>query len=361
MRKVVALSILAIVLTAGLVPLARAQSQQPAPTPVGTSQEPGPTPKDEQRTVGTDQRENESAPSIIKRLPRAETSQEPQPAPKDEQQIIGRDQRENETAPSIIKKLPPSDVGKDNNQTEKNVKKSSPDWWLTWFTGALAIVALLQCVLLFRQEKVLKRSVVVSEKSVEVARKSALAMEDVAKSIAVSAQASIESVATSKDIAAAQRSFGEMQLRPYLSVIPGNYIPQDREIPYKAEIIMIVRNTGNTPAHEVKFAIRVKIMPFPLPDEVDLSMLRFKDDCVSSGDTASGQQFFIRAWLDSLISDAEIEEFTKGNDKKLYVYGTIWYKDSFGKSHHSNFCQIAMWDVKGVFSTININRHNDVT
>jgi len=81
----------------------------------------------------------------------------------------------------------------------------------------------------------------------------------------------------------------------------------------------------------------------------------------AAGHVNTGQRFFFRTVLDNLISDEEINEIMRGNIRKLYVYGTVFYRDSFNEEHYTNFCQFGVWDVAGNFSTINTTRHNDAT
>jgi hypothetical protein len=62
-----------------------------------------------------------------------------------------------------------------------------------------------------------------------------------------------------------------------------------------------------------------------------------------------------------MISDGEASEIMIGTTKKMYVFGTIYYRDAFGEERHTNFCQYGMWTRAGIFGTLNADRHNDAT
>jgi hypothetical protein len=47
--------------------------------------------------------------------------------------------------------------------------------------------------------------------------------------------------------------------------------------------------------------------------------------------------------------------------KKMYVFGTIYYRDAFGEERRTNFCQYGMWEINGRLSVRNTERHNDAT
>jgi hypothetical protein len=186
------------------------------------------------------------------------------------------------------------------------------------------------------------------ERSIAEATRSAAAMEQVAVAIATNARTGADTLAAYKT-----------QTRAYLAIITGGCVPQDRNTQWRYEVRMFVKNTGHTPAQAVSFGCKAQIFDFPLPANIDLTLPVERNE--ASGHIASGQQHYIRGWLDDLIGDDEIAEITKGNTRKLYVYGTVYYRDIFGEEHHTNFCQFGMWDLGGNFSTVNAFRHNDAT
>jgi hypothetical protein len=59
-----------------------------------------------------------------------------------------------------------------------------------------------------------------------------------------------------------------------------------------------------------------------------------------------------------MLTNEEIAEITTGIGRKLYIYGTVRYKDAFGHRRYTNFCQFSVWDRGGNYSGINSPRHN---
>jgi hypothetical protein len=195
--------------------------------------------------------------------------------------------------------------------------------------------------------------------SITEAGRAAGAMEKVARPLAETAASALENTAIVKEMSERQARLASMQLRAYVSVLVGNCIPQDRTTGWRYEVRMIVTNTGHTPAHAVTVTARLEILPFPLPDDIDLNVpIGLQEE---SSHINTGQQRFFRRWLNDLIPDEEINEIMRGSIRKLYIYGSIFYRDAFGEAHSTNFCQFAMWDIAGNFSTMNTNRHNDAT
>lgn len=124
---------------------------------------------------------------------------------------------------------------------------------------------------------------------------------------------------------------------------------------------MFIVNTGHTPAREVYFSMHTITAEFPLPEGIDLSLPSPQGQATTGAQIAPGQQRFMTAFLDDFISDEEIKEITQGIRRRLYVFGTVWYKDIFEVSRYINFCQWAIWDTAGKLSTVNVNRHNEAT
>ncbi|HUY68237.1 MAG TPA: hypothetical protein VMV79_02935 [Alphaproteobacteria bacterium] len=243
-----------------------------------------------------------------------------------------------EKSPPVIKVLNPQ------NAQIKITDKFSSDWWLVYFTAGLVIVGLTQILLFFWQLVLIRASLIDAKISADAAKDGAQAAKDSADAM--------------KNVATIIDKNGRKQMRAYLSIITGNCFPQNREKNTKYEIRIFIKNTGFTPAHAVYCAFRIKIFPFPLPEDVDLS-LPPAPVSETAGHIATGQHNYFTAWLDDFISDETIEEIKGLRGKALYLYGTVKYKDVWGESCYTNFCQMALWDSDGNYNTLNVNRHND--
>jgi len=185
--------------------------------------------------------------------------------------------------------------------------------------------------------------------SIKEAARSATAMEKVAESIAISAKAATESVATTKEIGKRQELALEMQMRAYLKVVIGSAIYQEREKgkePLRFEANPSVVNTGNTPAHDVKFRIQAMILPVPLPADHVFPIPQEVHDGAFIG---IHQDSNMSATVEDFVDDKEVKDIKRLNGKGLYVWGIVYYKDVFGKDRETEFGQIIHWVGAKVF------------
>ena len=101
--------------------------------------------------------------------------------------------------------------------------------------------------------------------SIAEAVRSANAMERVATSME-------ENVVKIKEMAAYQERFWKMQIRAYLSINARQCLPYKSEAGTRYEVRMTVINSiGHTPAHQVRYGIRARILKYPLPDDINFS------------------------------------------------------------------------------------------
>jgi hypothetical protein len=254
--------------------------------------------------------------------------------------------------------LPNAEVaeGPNDKPTDKDYLGLTTDEWIA---GIQAFIFLLQLGAFSYQGYKLRQTVSFMnvqstdmKASIAESVRAADAMESVSASLA-------ENTATTKTIIENQRTYASIQMRAYLSIVTGACVPQDKTTNWRYEVRMFIKNTGHTTADAVNVISRLKIFDFPLPDNIDLALpTTLRDD---AGHIAPGNSFFFPSVLGEMISGDEIEEIRRGNKRKMYIYGTVHYKDIFGLSHYTNFCQYCFWDVKDNFFTMNISRHNDAT
>jgi hypothetical protein len=180
--------------------------------------------------------------------------------------------------------------------------------------------------------------------------RSANAMEGVAASLIVSAKASTDSVEL-------LRTNARMQMRAFLGITTGEFAIQNPETGYRFEFRPRIVNTGFTPARAVFFTSVARVFPFPLPDEIDLTLPI--EDSAGAGTINAGQFYFVRAVLDRILPEDELTALKTTGDHRIYVYGRVQYRDVFGDPHFTNFCQFVLWERDDLITYINSRRHND--
>jgi hypothetical protein len=88
------------------------------------------------------------------------------------------------------------------------------------------------------------------------------------------------------------------------------------------------KNTGRTPATKVACATGAALLPSRVPQAEDVP-----NPPVNDGTLAPNGTGVVRS---PIISAETMKAVTDG--VPLFLYGTIWYNDMFGKSHWSQFC-----------------------
>src|SRR5450759_563480 len=126
----------------------------------------------------------------------------------------------------------------------------------TIITAIFTVVFALSTVLLWKETKDLRNFAQQQSEdmraSIDQATRSANAMGDVAKALAVDAET------------------GRANVRAYLTVALGGVIPQNKETSFRYEVRMTIQNVGNTPAYNVRSNAHADLLPSPLPDDFQL-------------------------------------------------------------------------------------------
>lgn len=184
---------------------------------------------------------------------------------------------------------------------------------------------------------------------------------EMAQSIAEAVRSAdaMEAVAeATKTNALLMKDIVQKQARAYLGFEGAVCVPQDRTTNWRYELRFHIKNFGHTSAQSVNVNSRLAILPFPIPQTFDCH-LDIKDK--PGADFATQQTYYFAASLDKLVSDEEINSFTKSGDTALCLYGVVKYRDVYGDAHYTNFFKICRWDVTGNLSTMNAPWHNDTT
>jgi hypothetical protein len=188
------------------------------------------------------------------------------------------------------------------------------------------------------------------ERSIREATRLAASMENVARDIAISAQASVDSVATLKDRTA-------RQIRAYLCVTFGSGVYQERDKNLKFEGKPVILNTGHTPAHKVTYSAQAAILSVPLSED-----FAFPIPAVTGAAAAilgPQQNAVMSALVPDFCDDAEVEAIKHGAGKALYVWGIVTYEDVFGDGHYTKFAQAITWLPDNKIWSYYLTRHNE--
>jgi hypothetical protein len=168
------------------------------------------------------------------------------------------------------------------------------------------------------------------ERSVAETARFATAVENVAKSLESTAEASTETLQGLRK-----------QMRAYLTVIIGGGIPQNPERTLRFDARPTVLNAGPTPARNVRTRIKSAILPISLPEDFDQSIATDKEE--SGNFIGAHQTAQMMAVVDDYVPDDQVEDIKSGKGPSMYTWGVVTYEDVFGKSHTTKFCQRLTW------------------
>ncbi|HTB01311.1 MAG TPA: hypothetical protein VK804_12605 [Bradyrhizobium sp.] len=122
----------------------------------------------------------------------------------------------------------------------------------------------------------------------------------------------------------------ERQLRAYI-------FPQDvtiTNIESIPEITVVLKNTGQTPAHDHTLWATMAVAAYPLSTE---PAPPDGDPNESKGPLAPGAVNHFFASLESPITQEELRGIREGR-AAIYLAGAVLYTDAFGKSRSTKFC-----------------------
>lgn len=282
-------------------------------------------------------------------------SNPPQKHPSSTQQSASDNQRGTEDSPIVVKILPTPKTPEESAQgVIDRQEKTSSDWWLDFFTGILAFMAVVQAIVFAYQGRQLRKTVQAAEgqsidmkKSIAESARAANAMETVAQHLEASTKAQIDSMRFFSER-------GEMQMRAYIGVDFHTAAFQSQETKFGAVVRMT--NFGPTPAHKVRFSAKAEILPQPLPDDFAFHLSEMGSPSV----IGPHQSRTITTFVENVVPETDIDgiKFLRGS--ALCMWGTIEYEDAFSRAHVTTFSLLINWSGQNVFATY-LPTHNEAT
>jgi hypothetical protein len=124
------------------------------------------------------------------------------------------------------------------------------------------------------------------------------------------------------------------QMRAYVSVDIGTATYQDTKLRFASG--PTITNTGYTPARNVSYQVMAEILDADLPP--DHVFEKFAEKRVNDASLAPRQQFTVHGLVRDRVPDADVEAVMRGENRRLFVWGTVSYDDVFGGSWETNFC-----------------------
>ncbi len=210
-------------------------------------------------------------------------------------------------------------------------------YWVT--TAVLTFVAVAGAI----------ATVILSQLSLQEARRATREAEKATAEAHRQADASETQIAVAKSTAA-------KQLRAYVSVKPSQNGVKNFGSSLTASLKIIILNSGQTPAIDLTISAILFPRPFPLPKDMDLTIPNPANEAsrltLHPRDTEFGST--LTRTIEPLGYDA-----IKTGIGRLYTFGIVNYKDIFGVEHWTQFCYYFEGDGPNLTEWTNCSRYND--
>lgn len=150
------------------------------------------------------------------------------------------------------------------------------------------------------------------------------------------ATAAMENIAKATvDNAALMQGVMHRQMRAYISTELAGANYQDANLRFQVDITLT--NNGFTPARKVSYSIDADVFGDALP--VDFAFPSYGDIRANDATLAPRQAFVIHGVVRNRLPDDDAQVVMRGDEKRLFCWGTIYYEDIFESKWRTDFCQ----------------------
>jgi hypothetical protein len=156
------------------------------------------------------------------------------------------------------------------------------------------------------------------------------------------------------------RRTGQRQVRAYIIAGTTDVSMQGPQNAVSISVKITIRNTGQTPARDVSIVCKTDLLEHPIKLPFDFAL----------GSGADLSRSVLGAGRDAeSTSSAErpfnADEMARGRnregDSRIYTWGSVSYRDVFGRKHFTNFCSSLLFGEDGKPVAHASEHHNDAS
>jgi hypothetical protein len=194
------------------------------------------------------------------------------------------------------------------NPSKQESNKSSTDWWLTVFTGALVLVAVLQFFAMHRQAEYMRKGLRISIGAARATKQAVLAAKSSAEAALLNAQASISAE------------------RPWIIIV----VKENN----MGDFTFFARNYGRTPAEIVSFSSEITfveddVQNLPLPPQYSFAYLSDVTILVPAREEAGEENDFGLLWYSAdaylrEMSKEKVEAIKRGKLRYVFYFKVVY-------------------------------------
>jgi hypothetical protein len=153
------------------------------------------------------------------------------------------------------------------------------------------------------------------------------------------------------------RRTGQRQLRAYIVAGATDVDIHGPENEVSVSSVISIKNTGQTPAHELSVVSRTRLLAHPIKMPFDFT-LRTGDD-PSRTVLGAGQDIESESPAEKpFTGDEMMRAKNPEGGFRIYTWGSVTYRDVFGRKHYTNFCSSLIFDERAALAHAS-EHHND--
>lgn len=147
------------------------------------------------------------------------------------------------------------------------------------------------------------------------------------------------------------------QLRAYMSM--GSHHEKKIIAGAPPVVNLTIKNAGQTPAYDVSECEFLEIRS--INSEIKSEEFKYcaKNIIESDGSLGPGlDEIIVRTSKSPVLTQKDFDEISPNSNKRVFVWGTIYYKDVFNERHYQNFC-IIVDNIIGDSQVLHCSHGND--
>ena len=152
-----------------------------------------------------------------------------------------------------------------------------------------------------------------------------------------SAAAAEDSVRETRRLVWTSKANAQLQLRAYIVADAKGVSIHGPENEVWVSVQIIIKNTGQTPAHDLRIVSKTELLRHPIEMPFDFTLISGPDPSAA-----------VLGADEPTESESRPEKPFDGNEMmvamepesgaRIYTWGTVTYLDVFGRPHYTNFC-----------------------
>ena len=153
-------------------------------------------------------------------------------------------------------------------------------------------------------------------------------------------------------------AIGRKQLRAYISVVAGGLNDQDPARGLRIELSPQIRNLGATPAYDVLYLARARVLKFPYPKHIEFPPITYKGtpSLTTIGKDQSNDGYTV---ADKIVRAGHVRRIRALDKCALYIWGVVTYRDAFGDKHFTKFSYYIRFLSTNKVQWFSLDRHNE--